>query len=241
MDTDALHLFRQSHLKSLLLFTAFPITKVTGADLLGLINSHVTDARLAHPSTPIVAQGNEFFNPADDPIFVGKNENIGASLVSSKLVNTDNFIPLRASMIRSLGIKPVDDPYKLARWERCNGVVLSWIINSVSDEIATSLVHYVSCVQAWNNLQNRFGGDNSMREYSIVKEITLLMQGELIVASYFNKLLQLCGDEDSYENDVLCTLGEQCLSTKCMQNKKLKTGIQKFLMGLNEVHAHIRI
>ncbi|CAM8969548.1 unnamed protein product [Rhodiola kirilowii] len=129
-------------------------------------------------------------------------------------------------MIRSLGIKaklgfvqgmfpkPTDDPYKLARWERCNGVVLSWIINSFSDEIAASLVHSVSCVQAWNNLQNRFDGDNSMREYSIAKEITLLMHGELTVASYFNKLLQLWGAEDSYENDVLCTLGETCKSTK---------------------------
>ncbi|CAM8945296.1 unnamed protein product [Rhodiola kirilowii] len=212
----------------------------------------VTDASIASHTTPIVAQSNEFFNPADDPMFVGNNENIGASLVSSKLVNADNFIPWRASMIRSLGIKaklgfvqglfpkPVGDPYKLARWERCNGVVLSWIINSVSDEIATSLVHSVSCVQAWNNLQSRFGGDNSMREYSIAKEITLLMQGELTVASYFNKLLQLWGDEDSYENDVLCNLGDQCLSTKCMQNKKMKTRIQKFLMGLNEVHAQIR-
>ncbi|KAL9666314.1 hypothetical protein QQ045_000642 [Rhodiola kirilowii] len=186
----------------------------------------VTDASMTNPATPIVAHSNEFFNPADDPMFVGNNENIGASLVSSKLVNADNFIPWRASMIRSLGIKaklgfvqglfprPVGDPYKLARWERCNGVVLSWIINSVSNEIAASLVHSFSCVQAWNNLQSRFGGVNSMREYSIVKEITLLLQGELTVASYFNKLLQLWGDEDSYENGVLCTLGDQCLSTK---------------------------
>ncbi|CAM8893240.1 unnamed protein product [Rhodiola kirilowii] len=212
----------------------------------------VTDATRPQHTTPIVTQAHEFFNPADDPLFVGNNENIGASLVSSKLVNADNFIPWRSSMIRSLGIKaklgfvqglfpkPTDDPYKLVRWERCNGVVLSWIINSVSDEIAASLVHSVSCVQAWNNLQNRFGGDNSMREYSIAKEITLLMQGELTVASYFNKLLQLWGDEDSYENDELCTLGETCKSTKCMQDKKQKNRIQKFLMGLNEVHAQVR-
>ncbi|CAM8945952.1 unnamed protein product [Rhodiola kirilowii] len=204
-------------------------------------------------TSPVInLQSTEYFNPADDPLFVGHNENIGASLVSSKLTNADNFIPWRSSMMRSLSIKaklgfvqghfpkPTDDPYKLARWERCNGVILSWIINSVSDEIAASLVHSVSCVQAWNDLQIRFGGDKSMREYSISKEISLLMQGELSVSSYFNKLLHLWGDEDCYEETLLCELGDKCKSTKCMKDKKLKTRIQKFLMGLNDIHSQVR-
>ncbi|KAL9681734.1 hypothetical protein QQ045_013522 [Rhodiola kirilowii] len=78
-----------------------------------------------------------------------------------------------------------------------------------------------------------------MREYQISKEISLLMQGELTVSSYFNMLLQLWGDEDSYEDHVLCELGEKCKSTKCMQDKKLKTRIQKFFMGLNDVHSQV--
>ncbi|KAL9687541.1 hypothetical protein QQ045_031945 [Rhodiola kirilowii] len=155
-------------------------------------------------------------------------------------------------MIRALGIKvklgfvqglfprPIDDPYKLGRWERCNSFILPWISNSVSKEIVASLVHSVSSVQAWTELQHIFGGDNSMRIYSISKDINLLMQGEMNVYSYFGKLLQLWGDEDSYEDDVLCELGEKCKSTKCMHDKKQNTRIQKFLMGLNDVHSQIR-
>ncbi|CAM8973249.1 unnamed protein product [Rhodiola kirilowii] len=155
-------------------------------------------------------------------------------------------------MTRALGIKakfgfvqglfprPTNDPYQLARWERCNGVILSWIINSVTDDIAASLVHSVSCTQAWINLQKRFGGDNSMREYSITKEISLLMQGDMNVSTYFGKLLQLWGDEDSYEDYELCELGDKCKSTMCMNDKKLKTRTQKFLMGLNDIHASVR-
>ncbi|CAM8997807.1 unnamed protein product [Rhodiola kirilowii] len=155
-------------------------------------------------------------------------------------------------MARSLGIKaklgfvqgsfprPVDNPFELARWDRCNNVILSWIANSVSEDISASMVHSISCIQVWTDLQDHFGGDNTMREYSISKDISLLMQGEMNVPTHFGKLLQLWGDEDSYENYDLCTLEEQCKSTKCMTNKKLKTRIQKFLMGLNDIHSQIR-
>ncbi|KAL9666614.1 hypothetical protein QQ045_000949 [Rhodiola kirilowii] len=79
-----------------------------------------------------------------------------------------------------------------------------------------------------------------MREYYISKEIRLLMQGDMSVATYFSKLLQLWGDEDSYEDDDVCELGEKCKSTQCMYDKKLKTRIQKFLIGLNDTHAQVR-
>ncbi|CAM8942273.1 unnamed protein product [Rhodiola kirilowii] len=212
----------------------------------------VTTSPSERTANLIAAPSPDYFNPADDPLFVGHNENIGASLVSQKLTGTANYIPWRASMMRALGIKaklgfvqglfpkPTNDPYQLARWERCNGVILSWIINSVADDIASSLVHSTSCTQAWINLQKRFGGDTSMREYSLSKEISLLMQGDMNVPTYFGKLMQLWGDEDSYENYTLCELGEKCKSTICMTDKKLKTRLQKFLMGLNEVHAAVR-
>ncbi|CAM8938199.1 unnamed protein product [Rhodiola kirilowii] len=149
-------------------------------------------------------------------------------------------IKAKLGFIQGHFAKPMDDPYKLTRWERCNSVILTWIINSISDEIGASLVHSTSCIQAWMNLQKRFGGDNTMREYSISKEISLLMQGDLSVSTYFSKLLQLWGYEDSYENDTLCELGEKCKSTACMNDKKLKTKIQKFLMGLNDIHVAVR-
>ncbi|CAM8982108.1 unnamed protein product [Rhodiola kirilowii] len=149
-------------------------------------------------------------------------------------------VKAKLEFVQGLIAKPTNDPYKLAHWERCNSVILTWIINSVSDEIGASLVHSTSCVQAWINLQKRFGGDNTMREYSISKVINLLMQGEMTVSTYFGKLLQLWKDEDSYEDDILCELGEKCKSTTCMNDKKLKTRIQKFLMRLNDTHANVR-
>ncbi|KAL9672653.1 hypothetical protein QQ045_028905 [Rhodiola kirilowii] len=42
----------------------------------------VTDDQHPLVAVPIVTHGHEFFNSADDPMFVGNNENLGASLVA---------------------------------------------------------------------------------------------------------------------------------------------------------------
>ncbi|KAL9685217.1 hypothetical protein QQ045_022665 [Rhodiola kirilowii] len=135
----------------------------------GSVDVHSSTASASTTSTgPIVNPTSDYFNHADDPLFIGLNENIGVSHVTQKLQNVDNYISWRKSMYRALGVKsklsfvqglilrPVDRPSELARWDRCNNVILTWITNSVFDEIASSLVHSTSCIQSWMHLQVRF-------------------------------------------------------------------------------------
>ncbi|KAL9677863.1 hypothetical protein QQ045_015699 [Rhodiola kirilowii] len=87
---------------------------------------------------------DSFVTPADDPLYVSGNENVGASLVIAELTGSENCIPWKKSMEIAFAVKTKlgfikvhfpkpDDPYQLAR---CNAVVLTWILNSVSKEIA---------------------------------------------------------------------------------------------------------
>ncbi|KAL9674278.1 hypothetical protein QQ045_030549 [Rhodiola kirilowii] len=101
---------------------------------------------------------------ADDPLFVSSNENVVVSLVTHPLVGDKNYLNWRKSMEMALGIKmklafvrgqfprPID-PYQGARWDKCNNVVLSWLINSVSPEIGSSLIHAANCTKAWEILK----------------------------------------------------------------------------------------
>ncbi|KAL9686702.1 hypothetical protein QQ045_031095 [Rhodiola kirilowii] len=97
-----------------------------------------------------------YAHPSDDPQFVNHNENVGAPIVTQLLVGSENYIPWRKSMERALGMKmklgfikghfpKPTDTYQLARWDKCNNVVLTWISNSVSKEIAASIVHATDC------------------------------------------------------------------------------------------------
>ncbi|KAL9673723.1 hypothetical protein QQ045_029984 [Rhodiola kirilowii] len=103
----------------------------------------------------------------DDPLFVSNSENFSVPLVTQPSVGVNNYITWKRSMEMVLGIKSKQgfvqgrfpkpsDPYQLTRWERCNNVILSWIINSVSKEIASSIIHCNDCIHAWNTLQMRF-------------------------------------------------------------------------------------
>lgn len=55
------------------------------------------------------------------------------------------------------------DPHHLVRWERCDAVVLTWIINSVAPNIAKTLTHSKNAQEAWLVLLVRFSGSNGPR------------------------------------------------------------------------------
>ncbi|CAM8890250.1 unnamed protein product [Rhodiola kirilowii] len=86
--------------------------------------------------------------------------------------------------------RPID-AYQGARWDKCNNVVLSWIINSVSPEIGSSLIHSTDYMHAWEDLEERLSGTNDFTIFSIQQEISMLMQKDKTIAQYHNKLIQL--------------------------------------------------
>ncbi|CAM8941688.1 unnamed protein product [Rhodiola kirilowii] len=132
------------------------------------------------------------------------------------------------------------DPYQGARWDKCNNVVLSWIINSVSPEIGSSLIHSSDCMNAWEDLEERFAGSKDFTIFSIQQEIASLMQEDKSIAQYYNKFVQLWGDEDALTVEVACELGSRCQARKCSNDRKMRDKRMKFLMGLNEVYTTSR-
>ncbi|CAM8949023.1 unnamed protein product [Rhodiola kirilowii] len=192
-----------------------------------------------------------YAHPSDDPLFVSHNENIGVPLVTQLLTGSENYITWRKSMERALGVKmklgfvkgdfpKPTDAYQRARWDKCNNVVLTWISNSVSKEIAASIVHCTDSRVAWDDLSERFAGSVDSCLFAVQQEIAELMQGDLSVAGYYGKLIQLWGDEDDLMDDEHCDLGHQCKAAKCSTARKMKNRIMKFLMGLNEDYLTVR-
>lgn len=198
---------------------------------------------LSDGATDPVTNARKYTNVSDDPFFVNSAENIGASLVSQKLTGIENYVTWRKFMMRALsfksklgfirGIYPKPaDPFELERWEKCNNAVLTWITNSVSDEIARTLVHIEDCKMAWENLQRTYGVSNGPMLFSLQEEISSLKQGDMTVQSYHAKLKNLWGDEDSMTSQDVCETGSTCKATQSMLAKKDLDRSIKFLMGL---------
>ncbi|KAA8542769.1 hypothetical protein F0562_023921 [Nyssa sinensis] len=56
---------------------------------------------------------------------------------------------------------PSDPLY--SAWERCNDMVLSWILNSVTKNIASSILYIDIAADAWKDLKERFSQGNRPR------------------------------------------------------------------------------
>lgn len=132
------------------------------------------------------------------------------------------------------------DPYELTKWERCNSVVHTWILHYVSKETATSIVHSRDSIHAWQILHNRFGGSVRPRLYALRKEINSLSQGDMSVASFHGKFLQLWSEEEALQSHEPCELGLNCKATTCVEKKMNEYKIIQFLMRLNDIHAQVR-
>ncbi|CAM8972963.1 unnamed protein product [Rhodiola kirilowii] len=128
-------------------------------------------------------------------------------------------IKMKHAFVRGQFPRPID-PYQGARWDKCNNVVLSWLINSVSPEIGSSLIHAANCMKAWEDLEERFSGSNDFTVFSTQQEIAMLMQEDKSIVQYYNKLIQLWGDEDAITKEILCDLGTRCKATRCSTERK---------------------
>jgi len=61
--------------------------------------------------------------------------------------------------------------------ERCNNLVHTWIINSISPLIAQSVLFIENIVDMWNDLKDRFMRGDRIRVAQLQEEIANLKQG----------------------------------------------------------------
>ncbi|GAV90097.1 UBN2_3 domain-containing protein, partial [Cephalotus follicularis] len=92
--------------------------------------------------------------------YLHPSDTLGANLVNEHLLGTENYDVWSRAMLIALTAKnklgfidgscqqPEDDSPNLHQWERCNAIVLSWIMNTVSKEIFKC--YYYKLRQLWD-------------------------------------------------------------------------------------------
>jgi hypothetical protein len=99
-----------------------------------------------------------------NPLYLHHGDSPGSILVT-QLLTGDNYYTWSRSMFMALTAKnklqfingalpkPHSSDPDFFAWTRCNNMVLSWIINSVSKEIAASVISVDSAETMWNDLR----------------------------------------------------------------------------------------
>jgi len=181
-------------------------------------------------------------NNAFDSFFLYHSDHPGLVLVSKPL-NGDNYSTWCRSMTISLNAKNklgfIDGTVQIpsaksqqddyASWKRCNDMILSWILNSISPELADSVIYSTTAQEVWEDLHDRFSQSNAPRIFQIERDIACTSQAQMTVAAYYTKLKGLWDELGSYSSTV-CSCGADHKRRQLMQ----------FLMGLNDSYKAIR-
>ena len=164
-----------------------------------------------NPSSPY------FIPPFDDvlvsqPLFGPKNYLSRSRAVFLSLSGRNKF----GFLDGSISTPDLSHPLYNA-WHRANTTILSWMVNSLSKDLATSVMYIHTARELWIDMHDRFSQPNVPRFFEIQKEISKLSQGSLSVSSYFAKFKILWDELVHYQSFSACT----CVCTYGSQRNQL--------------------
>lgn len=76
-------------------------------------------------------------------------------------------------------------------WSRCNDMIATWLMNSVSKKIGQSLLFLPTAEGIWKNLLSRFKQDDAPRVYDLEQRLSSIEQGNMDVSAYYTELITL--------------------------------------------------
>lgn len=103
-----------------------------------------------------------------DPLYLHPSDINGVPMIYKKLSGTENYKVWSRAMILFLRIKnklgfidgscprPVHNVVLAKQWDRCNSVVLSWILSSVSEEIYLGQIYSKNACVLWKELKETY-------------------------------------------------------------------------------------
>ncbi|KAH0650535.1 hypothetical protein KY284_030447 [Solanum tuberosum] len=139
---------------------------------------------------------------ANHPYFLTPSNSPGMNLININFDGTTYgnwrrgvLISLSAKnklgFINGICKKPQDDAPLIEQWRRCNDMVLAWLLNSLSREIAESVIYSQTAEDLWNELEQRYGQTDGAKMFQLQRELNNISQGTNDVAGYFNRLKKI--------------------------------------------------
>jgi hypothetical protein len=195
-------------------------------------------------SGPTLISNLDFSNP----LYLNSSDASTLTIVSIKLKGTDNYnvwanameLALRVKnkfgFVDNTCVKSETDNVLSGQWDRCNSVVLSWILNSISDELFVGQIFSKLASDVWKELKETYSKVDGSVIFKLHQHICLLKQNGSSISDYYHKLSSMWRQLDSLTNLPICVCDASNKVTSFNQNIRL----MQFLMGLDEVYLPLR-
>ncbi|GJU34759.1 putative RNA-directed DNA polymerase [Tanacetum coccineum] len=182
-----------------------------------------------------------------DPLYLHPQD-IGSQLVTFKLEGTENYkvwsaaVQLALHTRNKIGfitgkcVRNENEGPLQQQWDRCNAVVLSWLLGCVSPELYKGQVFCKNSKNVWDELKETYDKQDGSVIYNLHHKIYTLTQSGMSLSEYYHECNSLWRQFDSLVDLPACV---------CEGSDKLKKHAQllrlmQFLMGLDDVYGSVR-
>ncbi|KAM0050951.1 putative RNA-directed DNA polymerase [Helianthus debilis subsp. tardiflorus] len=183
-----------------------------------------------------------------DPLFLHPSDSSSLTIVGIKLKGTENYRVWSSAMKLALEAKNkfgfidgkckknTDDEVLSSQWDRCNSVVLSWLLNSVSEELYLGQVFSKLAYDVWIDLKETYDKVDGSIVYDLYKKINCITQNGSSVSEYYHKLNTMWKQFDAVLQLPSCS----CQAAKDYNDFSTLIKLMQFLMGLDDVYQPVR-
>lgn len=140
------------------------------------------------------------------------------------------------------GVFPEPNSTSRARalWERTNDMIISWILNTITDQIGNSLNFVNTAANLWSELQEHYSQLDGHRIYQLINDITQLKQNDCTIEVYYQKLKGYWDELDTLEAPYMCICPCTCENGKANGERDQRKRLMQFLMGIDECYSNVR-
>lgn len=187
-----------------------------------------------------------------DPYYVFTGEIYTGKLIVKRILNgRENYMTWKIAMeialsarsqlnfVRGNYARPTD-PAMFVRWQRCNDIVMFWIMSSVIENIGEQIMRAKDVMTAWTILKTRYGGTNLARKSVLLTKIGNCVQGSSTVSPYFDHLCKYWEKVDAMKKLKSCSSTGICTCCLEADDEIQEDRVVKFLIGLNEEFSAVK-
>ena len=196
------------------------------------IESSISSGATSDPEPPITSNNGGTDGP-----------HISHLPITGHKLNGQNYLAWSQSVMMYICGKGKDDyltgavmtpkkgDHKYKGWKAENNMVMSWLINSMNNDIGENFLLYETAQEIWDAAKEIYSSnDNTYELFAIESNLHDLRQGESSVTQYFNTLTKFWQQLDMFEEHKWECAEDGIKFRKFVKQKR----IFKFLLGLNQ-------
>ncbi|KAI3800774.1 hypothetical protein L1987_28870 [Smallanthus sonchifolius] len=138
-----------------------------------------------------------------NPLYLHPSDTANASIVSIKLTGTENYVIWSNAMSLALQVKnklgfvdgkcvrPISNETLALQWDICNSIVLSRILNSISEKLYQGQNFSKNPAKVWTELKETYNKLDGFVIYNLHQKINSVTQSGLPVSEYYHKLTSM--------------------------------------------------